>query len=116
MTSFVVPGRPIPKGRPRTVTTPTGRSRTFTPRRTRDFEELVAWHAKLARVRPLAGDVALTVRLYGTHADGDNVLKAVADGLQGVAYTNDSQITEWHAYVVRRDPQPRTEIQVEAVA
>ena len=43
MTSFTfeVPGAPIPKARPRTVRTPSGKSTTFTPKQTRDFEALI---------------------------------------------------------------------------
>ena len=43
------------------------------------------------------GNIKLTSRIFGkTRADGSNVLKAIEDGLQRVAYENDKQIKDGH--------------------
>ena len=46
--TFVVPGQPVAKGRPRT-TSIGGHARMFTPARTRTYEALVQHHATVAR-------------------------------------------------------------------
>lgn len=110
-----VDGRPVPKGRPRT-----GRGgRVYTPRATRDYEQLVAaeWQAAGARRLP-DGPFALYAEFvyarpgshYRTKArvlrdgtppcpreDTDNAVKAVLDALQGLAFADDRLCVEIHA-------------------
>jgi crossover junction endodeoxyribonuclease RusA len=97
LTEFVIPGDPIPKGRPR-FNPATGHAHT--PTRTKDYENWVGLCAKAARVRPHAGDVVveLEMRVSLTKAghrrkiDIDNCIKAILDGLNGVAWEDDSQV------------------------
>ena len=92
--AFTVEGRPISKGRPRVT-----RWGTFTPQRTRDHEEAIAWAARDAMARlaitPFEGDVCVEATFYvaGT-ADLDNLAKALLDGLNGVAFQDDRQVTQ----------------------
>lgn len=54
------------------------------------------------KIKPIAGDVAVTIILHPkltkkglaskTRIDLDNALKVVIDAMQGVAYANDSQV------------------------
>lgn len=112
--AFFVPGRPVAKARPR-VSSARGHALTYTPGKTKEFEDLVRWHAKLARVRPLAGDVALTLRFFGARGDADNCAKSCADALNGFAYLDDRQVVELHVYVARKDANPRTEIEIRSL-
>lgn len=115
MTTFVVPGRPVGKERPRVVN-----GRTFTPERTLEYEARVRFACLEHRVRPLKGDVALTVRFYtvGKRApDADNLLKSLMDGLESRGskwggYENDVQVARIVAERFRDDENPRTEIEV----
>lgn len=70
----------------------------------------------LAWMQPLAGNVALTIRLYRARKAGDldNRIKCVLDALQGYAYANDSQVSEIHAYRYDDKAHPRMEIEVRA--
>lgn len=95
-TSFVILGTPIPKARPRVY-----RGRAVTPPRTLHYEALVKLAAKAARVRPTDARVAISLAFFQPtlrRCDLDNLAKAVLDGLNGVAYLDDSQVDELHVY------------------
>ncbi len=114
--SFVVPGPPQPKERPRR-----GRGgRFYTPGATRSYEEALKLYA-LAAVRasgwPLGtrAPVAVTVRAYfpdERRRDLDNAIKCL-DGASGVIWHDDSQIVEWHVYRGVDRARPRLEVLVE---
>lgn len=76
-----VPGRPVAKQRARR-----GKGgHWFTPTRTRQYEELVAWHCRAAVDRVRAGercdiDIRLCFRDY-PQADPDNYAKSILDGM-----------------------------------
>lgn len=117
--AFVIPGRPVPKGRPR-FRVARGRVYAYTPPETRAYEELVAVCGRQAIPRPLEGPVGLSVVAWvrGRAADLTNVLKAVEDGLIGVAYRDDSQVERVEAMLVRgcRRAEERTEVRVWSLA
>lgn len=126
---ITVPGDPVAKGRPRF--TRTGRS--YTPGKTKQFENLVrlAYNLQQPDRAPAEGPIDLTVRAYFTipqswskkkqaaaangdvpkisKPDLDNCLKAISDGLNKVAWRDDSQINEIHAYKAYSD-RPRVDI------
>jgi Holliday junction resolvase RusA-like endonuclease len=115
--SFVIDGIPVGKGRPRF-----GRVgkhvRVFTPEKTKRFETIVAEVAAAAigPIDPYAGAVEVEAHfslpvpkswskrrraaaLAGDELptgkpDIDNFFKALADGMNGVVYVDDSQITD----------------------
>ena len=104
---FHIAGRPVAKERPRL-----GARGVYTPARTMHFERDVA-SAYLAaggrKDETYSGPVAICVDVTRpmpsswpqwrkrnpgrctVGADGDNILKSICDGLQGVAYRNDAQ-------------------------
>lgn len=111
--TFTVPGPPRPKERPRVRRD----GRTFTPERTRAYES----HVKACCLSTPGwsnpwvhdGEYRLDVVVYvsgAARADLDNVLKAIADALQGVAYRNDRQVS--HATILRLQGEPRAEVTV----
>ncbi len=95
LASFQIPGEPVPKGRPRF----TRQGRVYTPRATVDAEKGIAWRARMAyRGTPTTEnvrvDLVFTCRRL---SDLDNLVKLALDGMQGVVYANDSQVSEIHA-------------------
>lgn len=124
---FVVPGCPVPKGRPRL-----GRGHTYTPKRTAEAENVVRSVAQLAEVIPLVGSIVMTLDFFlpipkqwakaktqsamlGTIRPGrpdlDNLAKTVMDALNEIAFTDDSQIVElvcrkWYSI------EPRTVVKI----
>lgn len=92
--TVVIPGRPVPKARPRLAV----RGRTayvYTPPETVAYQEFVRMCA-LARIRqPIEGPVGMRVVLYfaGRRTpDLTNVVKAIEDGMTGTVYRDDSQV------------------------
>lgn len=110
----VIPGRPIPKGRPRAVVRG-GRIAVYTPPATRKAEAIV--RDAVRRHLPEGWDVDVDgawivlcrfCLLPQHRADLDNLVKLVADALTGVVWANDDQIVA--LYLLRIDvPQPSDE-------
>jgi Holliday junction resolvase RusA-like endonuclease len=112
---FTVPGNPVAKGRAR-ISVRGGQARAYTPAKTVAYEGLIAHegqHAMDGRV-PLEGAVALSAVAtfaipkswskkaraaaiegcvwHTSRPDGDNIIKAIGDGLNGIAWRDDSQV------------------------
>lgn len=122
MIQFFVAGEPVAKGRARhrNVKTKAGKQfvQTYTPKKTKNYESIVADTARYAMQTEskITGpcylsvtaffsvpeswpmwkrDAALQGRLGHTvKPDDDNVLKAVKDALNGIAWTDDSYSVE----------------------
>ncbi|MCO7503180.1 MULTISPECIES: RusA family crossover junction endodeoxyribonuclease [unclassified Pseudomonas] len=121
--SFLVPGEPVGKGRPR-VSTIAGHARMYTPAKTAGYEGLIAMAGTTAmagrtllegavlvelrivmavpqskskkwKAQALAGEVFPTKK-----PDMDNVIKAIYDGLNGVVWKDDVQVVD--AFVRKR--------------
>ena len=115
--AFTVPGEPQGKGRAR-VGSIGGRARMFTPAKTVAYEGLVAMAAQQAMqgFNPFSGACAVEVecvfampksmtkkhrveaiagRMRPTKKpDGDNVLKVICDGINGVVWVDDVQAVD----------------------
>lgn len=119
MVNFSIEANPVPKGRPRFRRTKTFIT-TYTPKKTLDFEDLVRQHAKEAMGPTDLLETPVWIALYfrlpipasyskkrseaclnGSEKpikrpDLDNLIKSVLDGMNGVVFKDDSQITVMH--------------------
>jgi Holliday junction resolvase RusA-like endonuclease len=98
-------GKPVPKGRPRFARN----GGVYTPKTTADYEKRIAqaWRDKYGDERYEGNNLRIHVDVYTskyTTSDVDNFLKIAMDGLQGVAYENDSSISAAKVIKVRVDP------------
>ena len=118
--SIFIPGEPVSKGRPRVYRTAKG-IRGVTPEKTRNYEAAVQLLARqvMAGSSPMQEAIGVTIdakftipkswkkddrqaAAYGLMAhtkrpDIDNVVKAVLDGMSGIVFNDDSQITALNA-------------------
>ncbi|MDN7442237.1 RusA family crossover junction endodeoxyribonuclease [Burkholderia cepacia] len=134
LVEFVVPGKPVAKGRPR-FSRQGGHVRTHTPEATERYENLVKISAGEAMrgALPFEGPVRLiahigvpipsswSVKRQDAAAAGaigatkkpdwSNVAKAIEDGLNGVVYVDDAQIIDgWVSKRYTRTPGVRVEV------
>lgn len=115
MLQFIIPGQPVAKGRPK-FTAAGGFGRAYTPKKTRDYETIVAAIARKAMgelspsARPIEIMLELRVEIpaswtkakrlaasMGTvratkKPDADNVLKGIKDACNGIVWVDDSQV------------------------
>lgn len=109
--TFEVPGRPVPKARPRVV-----KGHAYTPQKTADYENTVRWCYKAAAGGAAPISTPCTVEMvfrfpipasarrktkpdkiqpgdpYPYRGDLDNLCKAVLDALNGLAFTDDALV------------------------
>jgi Holliday junction resolvase RusA-like endonuclease len=119
MMQFHIDGEPVPKGRPK-FTSIAGFMRTYTPRKTVDYELTVRAAAKAAMGPTDLLETPVGVYLYirlpipKSHSkkrkdaclsgqekpikkpDIDNLAKSILDGMNGVVWKDDSQIVSLH--------------------
>lgn len=134
--SFVIPGEPVAKQRPRVVTRG-GFARAYTPKETVNYESLVRLTAQQAGCPHYDGPVSLFIvacfewpksswrkqkprgeawKCNGK--DADNIGKSISDGLNGVAWNDDTQVAELTVrkiYVAQGEPA-RAEVRIEPLA
>ena len=83
------------------------------------LKEQYQWEAKSQwKGKPLEGDIEVSITLYfGTkrRADLDNFNKLSLDALTGIAYLDDSQISELHLKRAYDKIKPRIEIVLASV-
>lgn len=126
---FTIPGKPFAKQRPRF-----GGGRTYTPKETVSFEAKVGQIAQSFFCEPFKGPVKITImatfepaqswskkkkqeylgRYHTQRPDKDNIEKAICDGLNRIAYSDDSQIA-WSDTRKVWGPEARTVVMVEAL-
>jgi len=133
--TFVIKGIPKVKKRPM-FSTQGGKVRTYTPKTTATYENLVKLKAEQKFKRPFNGSIRLAIRFYlprpkrliwknrpmpeiysDKRPDIDNLAKAVIDGLCGVAFKDDGQIADLH--ITKKfhagDDEPKTIVMVNNV-
>lgn len=106
---IVIPGRPVPKARPRL-----GKGgHVYTPARTKQYEELVAWKTKEVIKEPFTGNIAIYIKVYvknNVFPDLDNIAKSILDGMNKVAYHDDKQVS---CLVIQRIKGQEEKVEVE---
>ena len=112
--SITVPGRPVPKGRPRVGRK--GRKYIFyTPEKTRSYEQAVGLVGRTACKEPMEGPLAVKIKLYfkqkGLIPDCDNCIKSLLDGLNEIAYEDDRQVQHLEVDIYRETPE-RAEVEI----
>jgi Holliday junction resolvase RusA-like endonuclease len=138
-TIFFVPGQPQGKGRARVVNIG-GHARAFTPEKTASYESLIKsqYYAMEPKTLPLLGEVDMSITaifdipkstakknigpmLNGDikptkKPDADNIAKVICDALNGIAYSDDTQIVNMHVKKIFGErPGVRVEITGKAV-
>jgi crossover junction endodeoxyribonuclease RusA len=110
--SFIVYGRPQAKQRPRLY-----RGTAYTPEATKQYElrMRMAYVDAYEDFEPLDDDLYVKVRVYfnkKNHGDLDNYVKCL-DGLNKVAWHDDKQIKEIHAFlIIDKTEEERMEISI----
>lgn len=113
--AFTVPGKPVGKQRPRV-----GKRGTFTPKETVLYERAVGFCALAERPRGWPLDACYRVTIAARYADQrrrdlDNLIKSILDGLNGVAWKDDSQVIAIAAAKEMGRLVAETEVRVEVV-
>jgi len=115
MIRITVPGRPVPKARPR-LGVRGRKAYVYTPPETKEYENLVGWVARCAGCKPLNGPLAVELHLFirGRSGDVDNYCKSILDGLNGIAYVDDDQVVELlvRKHRVKAAAEERVEIEI----
>lgn len=125
MISFIVPGRPCAKQSVRF----TRAGRTYQPADVVEYRSRIALFARQAWPHePLEGPVEVEIVAlflkpkswskrkreaayrHAQKPDGDNLLKALADGAQGIVFRDDAQVSDW--IIRKRWSDHREELQV----
>jgi crossover junction endodeoxyribonuclease RusA len=84
----------------------------------RDYQAQVGWWAKVAGLNEMiGGNVSVSMWVYRAQKRGDldNRIKVLLDSLEGIAYKNDDQVKELHAFLDDDKDNPRVVVQVEAL-
>ena len=111
--AFTVPGKPVGKQRPQFSRQGTA-VRTYTPRKTAEYESLVRISYRAVSKEKLKGAISATIYgyfeppksiskkqreqmlkgqiSYIKKIDSDNLAKSILDALNGVAYDDDAQV------------------------
>ena len=134
---FEVPGQPKGKERPR-WTMVSNTSIVYTPRNTRDYEKIIKTFYKINNFKSFKKDDALEISAIAYYKipkqtkkshkllmlkgemlptkkpDIDNIIKAVLDALNGVAYYDDSQVCKVN-FMKMYSEDPRLKILIKKV-
>ena len=124
---FTIPLQPKPKQRPQH-----GKGNTFTPKETREYEQIVGFYARRAIKQPMRGAISVKVDFYvsipkswpkakkeaaergeirpTSRPDLDNLEKALFDGMNTIAWVDDCQVVE--VYKAEWYGDPRTEVEL----
>ena len=92
----------------------TYKGRTVVSEEAKTYKVAAGWMARAAGVEPLRGPVAVTLRVFRGRKAGDldNKIKVCLDSLNGIAWDDDSQVVELHAFMADDKQNPRVEVEL----
>lgn len=99
---FIIPGRPVPAVR----MTQKSKFKDPAAQKYLAYKDLVGWTAKTKFKNPFKGNIAVTVFINlkkGQAGDIDNYVKSILDGCNKIAWRDDRQVVEIHAYKFKKD-------------
>ena len=125
MVTLVIPLAPMPKARPRVVN-----GRAYTPAATAAYERSIKLAA--AHLRPMEGPLNVSIAFIfprlkssrstareakSTRPDVDNLIKAVLDGLNGLAFHDDGQVTRvsGEKWIAAAEEEAHIEVTIESL-
>ena len=117
MIRITVPGRPVPKGRPRLGVR--GRKAfVYTPERTVEYEQTVGLCARAAvqGCEALECPVAVAIDLYlhgKRRIDVDNCAKSILDGMNKIVYLDDNQVVDLRVRKLREKNREHQRVEIE---
>lgn len=141
MVEFIIPGIPVPQGRPRAGKVKYGRRKgkttMYDPAESKEYKKYVALIAKQHAPKTLLeGALSVRIKIYReipksttkkdralifegikrpvTKPDTDNYVKSVLDACNGIIYQDDSQVADLYASKFYSD-NPRVEIEVREI-
>jgi len=135
MIQIIINGKPNAKERPY-FSTKNGKVRVFTPSKTSNFENYVKQVASPFFHYPIQGPIELTINFFlprpkyliwktkpmpfvysDKRPDIDNLVKSVVDGLKGIAFFDDAQISILHVTKGYHSGEegPKTIIKIETI-
>lgn len=93
------------------------RGRVVKSSEARAYQKLAAMYALAEGMRPTAAPVAVILEVYRPRKQGDldNTLKVLLDALKGVAYVDDAQVVELHAFRHDDKADPRAMVSIDEV-
>ena len=115
---ITIPGRPVPKKRPRTSTRG-GKIHVYTPLKTSKYEKMIKYIAlDASNGKSFFEDVEVNIKLFfkdRRFGDLDNYTKSILDGLQGIVFENDKQVAKLNIerYI---DKEERAEVEIKEVS
>jgi len=91
--------------------------RTYISAEAKAYKAEVVWIAKASGAQLMDGDLSLTMIVYrpAKRGDLDNFFKLTLDSLQGIVYSNDSQIVRILAERHDDKYNPRVEVEISQV-
>lgn len=123
-THFIVPGKAVPKARPRAMCRRKGKklfAMMYTPQTTQDYEALVIESSVFPEGWPFDADYIVQLDVFhpnNVYGDLDNIAKSVLDGLNNgaEAWADDKQVSGLYLRRGFDDENPRVEVTISAVA
>lgn len=81
----------------------------------KDYYHEVALIGMAAGIEIIKGEISVTLKIYRARRAGDldNRIKPLLDALQGVAFMDDKQVIEIHAFRYEDKENPRVEVTIE---
>lgn len=94
----------------------TGRGgRPYVSAEAQEYKQTAGWLANAAGIDCLQGNIKITLKFYRPTKQGDldNRIKVLLDSLNGIAWGDDKQIVEIHAYRYEAGKRDLARVEVE---